>query len=827
MRKLPLFFLLLLFSLHVASKESSDVYHFDSNFLHFRKSSNYSSPNLIYFSHKNGILPGEYLIDIFVNGDFLGREDIIFSGTNEYKAEPNFKMEKLSEWGVNVDDFPIRKHIYSVAELKSMMPGFRYDFDKNNQSLAMNIPQFWINKSEWSQTPPSSWDDGETALLSNYRISVINRKYKSSNKESQSFTSNSGLNIAGWRVRHSGYWNSDDRKWNDLNTFAQHDYSFGQGGQFIIGQASTDDRIFESFPFEGVSIFSDDGMLIPAMVNYSPVVRGVAYTPAEIIIRQNGTIIWQGDVPAGPFELSDVYPLFSGDMDVEIRESNGEVRHFTQTSSTLPILQHKGRLRYYTAIGRYRKVGNQKVDSSLFLQTSVAWGLGWDSTLYGGFLSSENYNSAMLGIGNYNPTLGSFSLDFSRSESDYSLWSKTQVEKGYQTRLMYARGFESLGSQFYLSGYWYGMPDYYTFNEYQQKIFNEDPAILYQQKAKIYSQFIQPISNIGQMNFSAQWNKYHNAKTGEQFRLSYSVPLKFISANFGVNYNKQPQYKSVDKSLHVGISIPLRTFTNYRDTSISSQYYNSNNTMSIQTGINGSLFDQNIYYSVMEGFNKGNNRTKSGTAYVNYKSSEGNIQTVASHQNGNRQLQFNVAGGIALHKRGLTLTQTLSLDSANALIDTNGIGNIKVKRGTSFYTDRNGFAVVPNLIPYQKNTIALDITKVNDSTEIIKSSTVVTPSRGALVIAKFNVLSGYKALININKMNGEAVPFGSVVSIMDKGVDNSSGLVSDNGQVWMSGLPSKGVLKVQWGNDNKSNCLAPFNFSGNQSNKMKLTLICK
>lgn len=100
---------------------------------------------------------------------------------------------------------------------------------------------------------------------------------------------------------------------------------------------------------------SDDGMIVPWLSRFSPLIRGVAGSVSRIIVRQNNVIIWQGDVPAGPFELRDVNPLFSGDMEVEIRGADGSIRHFTQSSASVPVLQREGRVRYSTAIGRYRR----------------------------------------------------------------------------------------------------------------------------------------------------------------------------------------------------------------------------------------------------------------------------------------------------------------------------------------------------------------------------------------------------------------------------------------------------------------------------------------
>lgn len=828
MRIKPLALFTLLIIHNAYSEEIAANYSFDPAFLNFENNGKVSKPDLSYFSRPDGVLPGEYNVDVIFNNEKMGRETVNFVPTEPGKSELQLSSGSLRKWGVDITRLISDKDVFSYSELVAKIPNFSAKFNNNNQTLRVSVPQSWISHPEWSQTSPLSWDDGETAFLTNYRYSTTNLKYKSTSKETQTFSASSSLNIGGWRIRHNGYWSSKEKNWQSLNTFARHDYSFWQGGQFTVGQTSTSDGIFESFPFEGVSMASDDGMIVPSLVSFTPTVKGVANTPAQIIVRQNNTIIWQGDVPAGPFELRDIYPLYSGDMDVEIHESNGIVRHFTQASSTLPVLQHKDRIRYHLAVGRYRMTGNSGGDEPSFLQSSAAWGLGWDSTVYGGLIAAQGYRSTILGVGKYMPKFGALSVDLSHSESDPFPWSKSAQDHGHVTRLMYARGFESLGMQFNLTGYWYGGSDYYSFNDYQQNKSYKDGNSAYNQKSKIYAQILQSVGNFGQINFSTQWNEYENTKNGKQFRFSYSLPINSVSTSVSLTYNKQPSYKEADKSIYASLSVPFSIFTNYKSASLTSSVYNSGNTTTIQSGVNGSLLDQKLYYSVMEGLHKSDENANSGTAYLRYRSSKGEVQTSYAHQKYSKQLQFGAAGGVAVHRGGVTLTQTLSLDAANALINTNGVEGIKVKGLRGIFTDGQGYAVVPNLIPYQKNTVALDVTKVNSTTEIIKSDTMVTPSRGALVSTKFDVASGRKALINLVRENGEPVPFGSVASLVGKNSVNKNGsFVSDNGQVWMTGLPQNGEIKAQWGANDKGNCTAPFSFNNNVNEIKRLTLMCK
>ncbi len=828
MRIKPIAFLTILFIHNAYSEDLAANYFFDPAFLNNGKNNINETPDLRYFSRAGGVLPGKYIVTVLVNGELKSQEEINFKPTESGNVEPEFEANLLKRWGIDIERFDSLKSIYSNEELISTITGFTSEFNTNNQTLSLSIPQKWIYSPEWSQVPPQSWDHGETALLSNYRYSSLNSRYKSKEKQSQSLSINSALNISGWRIRHNGYWNSDARGWDSINTFARHDYNFWQGGQFTIGQTSTDDGIFNSFPFEGASLSSDDGMIVPMLTSYTPTIRGVANTPAQITVRQNNTIIWQGDVPAGPFELRDIYPLYSGDMNVEIRESNGEVRYFNQTSATLPILQHKGRLRYNAAIGRYRDTGKSHKDQPSFIQSSLAWGLGWDATIYGGLIAANDYNSMIFGVGKYMSTIGALSLDMSSSEAKSLSQHNAKKEHGYVTRLMFTKGFETFGTQFNLASHLYSGSNYYTFNDYQQS--KKDEIYLHglTQRSKLSAQLIQSIGSAGQINLATQWDDYINASDGQQYRLTYSLPIKSVFTSFSLNYNKQPYYNNVDRSIYTSISIPFSAFSNYTGASLSTSLYNSGNNTTIQSGVSGSFLDQTLYYSVMEGVHKGDEDASSGNAFVRYRSSKGEAQSSWSHQKNSRQFQLGAAGGITLHKEGLTFSQTLSLDAANALVDTNGVGDIKVKKGIGIFTDHRGFAVVPNLAPYQNNAIALDVTKVNDTTEIIKSDTIVTPSRGALVSAKFDVASGYKALINLVQENGVPVPLGSIATLSTSGkTSKNSSFVSDKGQVWMSGLSNQGVIKAQWGDDIKRNCKAPFNLNNVKNEIIRLTLVCK
>ena len=91
--------------------------------------------------------------------------------------------------------------------------------------------------------------------------------------------------------------------------------------------------------------------------------------------------------------------------------------------------------------------------------------------------------------------------------------------------------------------------------------------------------------------------------------------------------------------------------------------------------------------------------------------------------------------------------------------------------------------------------------------------------------ASFKAHVGIRALLTLLH-NNEPLPFGAVVSRDD---DGAGSIVAEDGQVYLSGLAPKGVLKVQWGDDTASTCSAKYELPKEAENSpiTKATVICR
>lgn len=151
-------------------------------------------------------------------------------------------------------------------------------------------------------------------------------------------------------------------------------------------------------------------------------VRGIARTNAQVVIRQNGYVIYQSYVAPGAFEITDMYSTGgAGDLYVTVKEADGSEQHFTVPFASLPVLQREGRLKYAITGGQYRSYDNS-VEKTPFSQMTAIYGLPKGFTLYGGLQESSKYQSLATGLGKNMGDLGAVSVDVTQA------WSKPQDE---------------------------------------------------------------------------------------------------------------------------------------------------------------------------------------------------------------------------------------------------------------------------------------------------------------------------------------------------------------------------------------------------------------
>lgn len=808
---------------------------FNPAFLKLSDGNNAKNIDLSYFSNASGAAPGKYTVDIIMNGKIVDSHVTIDFIAQKNKLTARLMPQQLERWGI--DTKKISESTLSIYQknITQIIHGATENFDTNNQRLILNIPQHYLKPQDWLSTPPHLWDDGMPALMMNYQFNGMKQNSYGYENNSQFLSLDNTLNLGGWHLRHNGNWSkssySKEGHWQPVHVYLQHDYPFLQGGQFTVGQTSTDGAIFDSFPFEGAQFSSDEGMIAPELSQYSPVVRGIAYSQAQISVKQNGVVIYQKNVPPGPFELRDFNQIFSGDLEVEIREADGSIRRYTQANSVLPILQREGRLRYNLALGKYRSGTNfgNRISEPQFIQSTAAIGLPDEYTLYGGGIKADNYVAVLLGLGKYSNFWGALSLDFTHSRSQFSQhYRALDEQRGQSYRFMYSRGFGETNTTLNITGYRYASRGYYDFDELQQiqmAYAGDRNTKSYHQRSRISTTINQDIEGWGQINLSASKDQYWDTAGGYNLTASYSFPFRYISTILSLGYNKNPHYDNADKSLFLSVVLPLSSFLNRNNLFLTTNTITNNGHVQQQVGLNGSSREGEFSYAATKGW-QNQSRGESGNINLSYRGPYAQMNGGYAWQKESSQWTYGISGGITAHPHGITLSQPLSMDSANALIQARDAAGVKVLNGSGIYTDWRGYTVVPYLNPYNRNQISIDVNSVKDNIELLNTDVTVIPKRGALVSASFKVNVGNKAIITLIQKNGKYVPFGSLVTLSSENSINSS-IVADDGQVYMSGLPDEDTLVAKWGEAPSQKCKAKYKIKARGNKLNEFTLHCQ
>lgn len=780
-------------------------------------SDNQGITDLSVFEDRRSQAPGDYMVDVWVNDHFIETRVVKFYNKNNPEGDtellPCLKTAVLASYGVHTNAFPGLDNKSECANINAI-PDATTKFNFSNQRLLISIPQAAMQATARGYVSPNQLDEGVPALLLNYRFSGANNTAisdKAQDNNNQFLNLRPGLNVGAWRIRNYSTWSrsstsSSKNIWESVYTYLQRDI-ISLKSQLTLGESTAPSDIFESVPFTGAQMASDDEMLPESLRGYAPVVRGTARTNAQVIIRQNGYIIYQSYVAPGAFEISDLYATGgSGDLYVTIKESDGSEQKLIVPYASLPVLVREGHLKYSVTTGQYRPYDNS-VDKRSFTQATAIYGLPWNITLFGGMQAASIYQSLAFGVGKNFGDLGAFSADIINSWATAKDSKKTD---GQSLRLRYSKNFYETGTNFAIAGYRYSTRDYYSLPELMNTYrFDSSAPLREQARNRTELTLNQNLGeNMGALSVSLlredYWRTdrrmqsvvvgYNNSYSGINYGLNYSYNRNSSNLSGDVDHSK-------DQIFSFNISVPLdrwlsNSWANYAATS--SKQGNTSHSI----GLSGTaLADNNLNWNVREGYTTqhvGNN----GNVDVDYQGTYGDISAGYGYDRDMRRLNYGIEGGLLVHENGVTLSQAFG-DTA-ALVEVPDVSGVQIINQTGVKTDFRGYTVVPNMTAYRQSDIMLDTTTLPDDTDLDVATVTVAPTRGAIVRARFGAQMGARGIMALT-YKGRFVPFGAMVVDIHE-ANKAANIVGDGGQVYMNGLKPAGTLLVQWGKANDNQC---------------------
>ncbi len=162
-------------------------------------------------------------------------------------------------------------------------------------------------------------------------------------------------------------------------------------------------------------------------------------------------------------------------------------------------------------------------------------------------------------------------------------------------------------------------------------------------------------------------------------------------------------------------------------------------------------------------------------------------------------------GGLLVHGDGATLSQPLG--ETMALVRVPKAQDVGLESQPGVATDGQGQAVVTNLSPYRINRVALRTGDLGDTVEVKNAAMDVVPTRGAVVLAKFETSVGFRLLMTLTDAKGSVLPLGSKI---ENEAGQEVGIVGPDGQAFVTGAAGSGQLKVIWGHGDGEQCTVPY-----------------
>lgn len=782
---------------------------FDPGFLNTKNAG--PQIDLSSFRYGNPIYPGEYRVDVYVNNQWQGKSTLIYQAD---KTKTGLSVlcltdELINRLGLNLAsvNLPDTSNITCTHASESLPADITLSFNLTNLSLNASIPQIYLIKHPQGYIDPDMWDSGVKTAFINYRVNHYQYDRDQGNNSHYSYLNlKGGLNLGGWSYRHNGYFthsntssdyggdngDKDKSSYTTTENYIQHDIS-ALRSQFKIGDAYSSGVLFDSIGLRGIHVQSDDRMLPSSLRQYAPLIQGYANSNAMVQILQAGNEIYNTTVPAGNFIIQDLYPPGrSGDLTVVITEANGSSRSFTVPYASVSELIRPGIAKYEMSLGKV-SYSNQLLNEKGILGT-WQYGLTNLMTVNTGAIIADSYYAGIIG-GAMNTSIGAVSFDMTHAKSKFDDY-KDKTGQSYEAS--YNRDFTSLGTNFRASYTRYSKDGFYDWQDVAIVNDYKDQSTAYalaRQEAKDRMQLSinQRLPDnlgtfYGNINRKQYWNQSRNDNS---WAIGYGNNWGPISYSVTYSNSRYLETDKWQKELTFYISIPLGE--RHYATAQMNKMIDQNTNYSV--GLNGTVGDNRQYtYGVTASHNDMDTQDyNSWSANATAKTSYTKLSASYSDMDSSSQWSAGASGGVVLHPGGVLLSNEMG--DTFGIIHADGAAGALVTQGTNIKLNDTGYAIIPNMMPYNRNVVGIDPKNIPVDVEVKETRKEVVPTANSTVLISLSTKVGNAALLAFRLPDGALLPAGA--SVFDlKG--NSLGHITQGSRLFTNDLQSTGTLIVKY-----------------------------
>lgn len=781
--------------------EASQAPVFDSNFLRGLG----QNIDLSSFSEAGTFIPGAYTLDITLNDKDRLRQPVQVV-VEDGRQHLCFAAADVLRWGAKLELLPDQDQVAQLLasdciEAEQLIPGASFTMDVTELTGTLSIPQAYAGQAKRGYVDPAEWDQGINAAILGYHANVFhNERDGQAPSADANININAGLNLEGWRLRHNGNFQAGDdsqASYSSQNTYAQTDVDRLQS-QLTLGEYFTPGNDFDSIPFTGIQLASDDSMLPESERGFAPVIRGTAETNAKVTVRQSGNQVYETSVAPGAFVIDDLYATgYAGDLEVTVTEADGREKHFTVPFSSVVQMLRPDASRFNLAAGNYRDSNLQ--DAPWFMQGTYRQGISNRLTLYGGGLLADDYGSLLAGAAFATP-IGALALDatFSRAKglpAEMKGLPKDGDMTGQSYRVSYSKLLDVSRTNFSLAAYRFSSEEFLSFGDFAH-LRESDNSAPERERNRFQLSISQPMGQWGDLNVTGLLRNYWaDQPSVTTYQLGYSK--SFGWGSLGISASRELQDGGASDTLMLTASIPIGS-GRQRPLLSTTATVDSDHNSTLRTNLSGSLGKYSELSYGLYGSRSHNQGGSSNTVggNLNYRTSTAQLGASYSQGEDYRQYSASASGTLVAHSGGLVTSpergETMALlvaDGAPGAMQANGQGN---------QLDGDGEALKAGLTPYRQNTLGISPRGLPMDVELEVTSQNTVPRRGALVRLDYKTTQGKPLLLHLTDSQ---IPFGAAV--LD-GDHKRVALVGQGGLIFLRG--EHAGLKVVWGQQSDESC---------------------
>ncbi|WP_177343024.1 fimbria/pilus outer membrane usher protein [Pseudomonas sp. Root9] len=620
----------------------------------------------------------------------------------------------------------------------------------------------------------SGYETGGFAGLLNYDLSGFYNRFGDDASRFGSANTEVGFNAGDWivRSRQVQTWQDGLSRSTHLEAYAQRTFASHQA-VLQAGQINLYNPVLSGAQITGVQVLTEHALQEQGQ---GALIQGIANSPAQVEVRQNGALIHSTVVPAGPFTLTDVRRLNTrSDVEVTVKEGVGSERRFTVPAAMLGLgLPAPG---YSVAAGRVRNVGDAKGEDPWVVSGGWTGALHPQLTLGTGVLAASQYRSVGASLG-WLPWLDS-QIQLSTQVSNSQAQEKVS---GVQTDLSWS---QRLGEQWSISAAnsWRSI----GYRELEESTYARDDNnrdSRYRDQQSLNLGWSHP--RLGAFSAGVSRSANFAGDSSSRALASWGTSIGAVSLSASAEWQMGGRQQQ-DNAVYLNISVPLGESRRLR-----SWVRNSGGENRTGLGLTEQIDDQ-LSYRVSAEHDSSDHQVET-TLGISALPRYSQLDVSYSRSDAERSsYQGGARGGVVLHGDGVTFSPYPVRDTF-ALVSVGDMSGIKLSTPSGpVWTDWQGQAVVPQVAAYGRSPVEVQTRSLPRNADINNGLAMISAGRGAVDRVEFGVGLTRRLLLTVSTDQGAPLPAGASVSSAE---GEFITLVQEGSQVFLPNVLGQSTLWI-------------------------------